>query len=59
MISKPPFAFWVVQMSFNAYPFVPMAIVILAVLAVCFITPQMLYRSIGKATIVERLREAE
>jgi putative ABC transport system permease protein len=48
------------QVSFAAfiYPFVPMAIVILAVLAVCFITPQILYHSIGKATIVERLREA-
>lgn len=40
------------------YPFIPMVVTIMGVLAVCFITPQMLYRSINKSTIVERLREA-
>jgi putative ABC transport system permease protein len=40
------------------YPFIPVVIMIMVVLAVCFVTPQMLYRSINKSTIVERLREA-
>ncbi len=44
--------------TFN-YPFIPVIIVILVILAVCFVTPQILYRSINKSTIVERLREAE
>lgn len=49
------------QVSFAtfSYPFIPVAIVVMVVLAVCVITPQILYRSISKATIVERLREAE
>jgi putative ABC transport system permease protein len=49
------------QVSFATftYPFIPMVITIMVVLAVCFVKPQMLYRSINKSTIVERLREAE
>ncbi len=49
------------QVSFATftYPFIPVVIMIMVVLAVCFITPQILYRSINKSTIVERLREAE
>ena len=40
------------------YPFIPVVVVVMVVLAVCFVTPQMLYRSINKSTIVERLRES-
>jgi len=40
------------------YPFVPVIITIMVVLAVCFVTPQILFRSINKSTIVDRLREA-
>lgn len=40
------------------YPLIPMAVTIMVVLVVCFVTPQMLYRSINKSTIVERMREA-
>lgn len=49
------------QVSFATftYPFIPVVITIMVVLAVCFLTPQMVYRSINKSTIVERLREAE
>lgn len=39
------------------YPFIPMVVTIMVILAVCFVTPQMLYRSINQSTIVERLRE--
>ncbi len=41
------------------YPFIPVLIASLAVLAICIITPENAYRSIYKSTIVERLREAE
>lgn len=41
------------------YPFIPMAITVIVIFAICFVTPEILYRSISKATIVERLREAE
>lgn len=41
------------------YPFIPVVIMIISVLAVCYLTPQTLYRSVSKSTIVERLREAE
>lgn len=41
------------------YPFIPVLMVSLAVLAICIITPESAYRSIYKSTIVERLREAE
>lgn len=40
------------------YPFIPVVVTIMFFLAVCFVTPQMLYHSINKLTIVERLREA-
>jgi len=42
-----------------SYPFIPVLIASLAVLAVCSITPENVYRTIHKSTIVERLREAE
>ena len=42
-----------------SYPFIPVVVTIMVVLAVCFVTPQTLYRSINKSTIVERLRESE
>lgn len=41
------------------YPFIPVIIVSLAIIAICVITPEIAYRSIYKATIVERLRETE
>lgn len=41
------------------YPFIPVIIVSLAIIAICVITPETAYRSIYRATIVERLREAE
>lgn len=41
------------------YPFIPVLIASLLILAICIITPEMAYRSIHKSTIVERLREAE
>ena len=42
-----------------AYPVIPMLLVSLAILAVCVITPEIAYRSINRATIAQRLREAE
>ncbi len=41
------------------YPFIPVLIASLAILAICIITPEHSYRVIHKSTIVERLREAE
>ncbi|HHW01070.1 MAG TPA: ABC transporter permease [Clostridiaceae bacterium] len=41
------------------YPFIPVLMASLAVLAICIITPEIAYRSIYKSTIVERLMEAE
>ncbi len=41
------------------YPYIPLAITIIVIMAVCLITPERIYRSINRATIVERLREAE
>jgi len=41
------------------YPLVPVIITALAVLAVCVITPEMVYRSAIKAPVAERLREAD
>lgn len=41
------------------YPFIPVLIASLAVLAICIITQENAYRSIYKSTIVERLRDAE
>ena len=42
-----------------SYPAVPIAVTSLVVLAICIITPMMIYRSINRSSIVERLREAE
>jgi hypothetical protein len=41
------------------YPLIHVMTVSFALLAVCIITPESVYRSIHKSTIVERLREAE
>ncbi|MGE5613131.1 MAG: FtsX-like permease family protein [Bacillota bacterium] len=41
------------------YPFIPVLAVSLALLAICVITPELVYRSICSSTVVERLREAE
>ncbi len=41
------------------YPVLPLALVSLAILTVCVITPELSYRSLSRATLVERLREAE
>ncbi len=42
-----------------SYPVIPMLLVSLAILAICVITPEITYRSINRATIAQRLREAE
>lgn len=49
------------QTSFAVFtfPYIPVAITIIVIMAVCLITPERIYRSINRATIVERLREAE
>lgn len=52
------FKLWAGYAVFS-YPVVPVIVVFLLVVAVCFIVPVITYRSIGKATLVERLREAE
>lgn len=41
------------------YPIIPVIVTVFAILAVCIITPETAYRTIGKTTIIERLREAE
>lgn len=41
------------------YPFLPMLFVSLVVIAICVITPTLVYHSICQSTIVERLREME
>lgn len=41
------------------YPFLPVLFVGLAVIAICFITPTLVYRSMCQSSIVERLRETE
>lgn len=40
------------------YPFIPAIITALVILTVCIITPETVYRSVIKASVVERLREA-
>lgn len=41
------------------YPFLPVSIVSLIIIAICAITPEVVYSIISKSTIVERLRETE
>ena len=41
------------------FPYIPSAILVAAIIAICITTPAAIYRSICKSTIVERLREAE
>ena len=41
------------------YPYIPALIIFLVIMVVCFLTPIRIYRSINRATIIERLREAE
>ena len=49
------------QVSFAVftYPLIPAAIIALVILAVCLITPEIMYCTLNKKTIVNRLREAE
>lgn len=49
------------QVSFVAftYPLAPTAAIISAILAVCLMTPERMYHSLRRETIVARLREAE
>lgn len=49
------------QVSFAVftYPFIPAAIIAFVILAVCFITPERMYCSLNRETIVDRLRGAE
>ena len=42
-----------------AYPLVPVVAICAVIVIICFITPEVAYRSISKMTLVERLREAE
>ena len=42
-----------------SFPYVPLAIMVAVVLAVCSSMPRMVYGIISKVTLVERLREAE
>jgi len=44
--------------NFN-FPLVPVLAIYAAILAICLIVPELVYRSMSKATLVERLREAE
>ena len=48
-----------VSFAVFTYPLVPAAVIVLAVLAVCFITPERVYSSLNRETIVTQLREAE
>lgn len=41
------------------YPFIPVMLAGFAILTICIATPESVYRTIRKATIVERLRESE
>ena len=41
------------------YPAVPLTVLSLAVFTVCLVVPELAYRVLSRATIVERLREAE
>jgi len=41
------------------YPFAPVVAISAVIVVICFITPEIAYRSINKMTLVERLREAE
>ena len=49
------------QVSFAAftYPLIPAAVIALVILTVCLITPERMYCSINKESIVSRLRESE
>lgn len=41
------------------YPLIPVLVMCAVISLICFITPEVVYRSISKMTLVERLREAE
>ena len=49
------------QVSFAVftYPFIPALAIVLAIVAVCYITPERMYRSLSKETITMRLRETD
>jgi len=44
--------------QFN-YPYLPVGIVLGLIMIICTVTPEVCYRSISKATLIERLRENE
>lgn len=41
------------------FPLVPILVIYAIILAICLVVPELVYRSMSKATLVERLREAE
>ena len=41
------------------YPLLPVVIVFALIVIICSVTPELSYRSIGKHSLVERLRESE
>ena len=55
------FKLFQLQVSFAVfiYPTIPMIIIVLVIIAICFITSEKMYCMISKETIVTRLRETE
>ena len=49
------------QVSFAVftYPSIPALVIVLAIVAVCYITPERMYRSLSKETITMRLKETD
>lgn len=47
------------QFPVFVYPFVPVLVVFCLIVLICTATPELCYRNISKASLVERLREAE
>jgi ABC-type antimicrobial peptide transport system, permease component len=41
------------------YPIIPIVILCAAILLICLVTPEIVYRGVSKMTLVERLRETE
>jgi putative ABC transport system permease protein len=41
------------------YPVIPALVTALVIIIICVLTPEAVYRSVVKTTVVERLREAE
>jgi len=47
------------QFATLSYPFVPIIMVYAAIIIICSITPEIAYKNISRASLVERLREVE